>query len=78
MSSHHSQKFFNLHHWQVAAGKERRTQRQIDRQARYIAGGKAALRQYHITLCFAFGWFTYTQFATVTYLWYVLKEMATV
>ena len=76
MSSHHSQKFFNLHHLQVAAGKERRTQRQIDRQARYIAGGKAALRQYHIALCFGFVWFSYTQFAIPAYLWYVIKEMA--
>jgi len=66
----------NLHHLQVSLGKERRTQKQIDRQARYIAGSKAALRHYHMVLCFGFGWFAYTQFATMSYLWYVLKEMA--
>ena len=66
----------NLHYHQISAGKDRRTQKQIERQARYIACGKAALRQYHITLCFGFVWFAYTQFATMSYLWYVLKEMA--
>ena len=75
MSSHHTQKAINLHHQQVSGGRDRRTQKQIDRQARYIAGGKAALRQYNIALCFGFGWFAYMQFAIPAYLWYVLKEM---
>jgi len=72
MSSHHSQKAIILHHLQVAAGKERRTQRQIERQARYIAASKQALRNYHIVLCFSFIWFAYTQFAIPAYLWWIL------
>ena len=31
MSSHHSQKFFNLHHQQVASGRERKRSRFLER-----------------------------------------------
>lgn len=75
MSSHHSQKSINLHHQQLSGGRDRRTQKQIERQARYIAGGKEALRKYNIALIFGFGWFAYTQFATLAYLWYILEKV---
>ena len=74
MSSHHSQKSINLHHQQISGGRDRRTQKQIERQARYIAAGKEALRRYNTVLCFGFIWFAYTQFAIPAYLWYILAR----
>jgi len=72
LSSHHSQEAINLHHEQVNAGKERKLQRQIDKQQRYLTLRNEARGNYNAVLCIAFVWFAYMQIATAVYLGYIL------
>lgn len=72
MSSHHSQRWFNLHHNQVNAGRERRGQRQWERHENYMATRGEARREYGFMLCCGFICFAYIMFAIPAYLGYVL------
>jgi len=72
MASHHTQRFFNLHHDQIAASRIRRLQRQIDRTRRYLAEREEARMEYHCMLVFGFISFAYTMLATALYLDYLL------
>ena len=72
MASHHSQKFFNLHHDQVNAGKTRREQRQAERMQNFLATREQLCFEYNFPLVCGFICFAYTMFATATYLGYVI------
>ena len=72
MSSHHSQRFFNTHHGQVNARRDRQLQRQSERLQNFFATRKQLRMEYDISLVFGFICFAYTMFATATYLGYVL------
>ena len=72
MSSHHSQRAFNLHHDQVAAGRVRRLQRQTDRLQRYLAGREEARAEYQCMLVFGFIGFAYIMLMTAAYMEYIL------
>jgi len=73
MSSHHTQKYFNLHHDQVNAGRARREQRQGDRLQNFLEMRKQLRLEYNCVLVFAFICFAYTMLATTTYLGYVIQ-----
>jgi len=77
MSSHHSQEFFNLHHSQVASGRERRQLRLLDRlesfrhQRNLI---QAELRkEYLCGLAFSFLLFLFMAASSVVYLDYIIS-----
>lgn len=72
MSSHHSQKFFNLHHDQVNAGRARGLQHQTDKLQRFLSGREEARFEYRCMLVFGFIWFSYMNLATAVYLGYIL------
>lgn len=72
MSSHNTQKFFNLHHNQVDAGRARRLQRQADRLQCFLSGREEARFEYKCVLVFSFICFAYTMMATAAYLGYIL------
>jgi len=72
MSSHHSQKWFNLHHGQVAAGRVRRLQRQTARLDCFLTGRAEARFEYNCGLVFGFLCFSYTMFVTATYLGHII------
>ena len=77
MSSHHSQKFYDLHHQQVGAGRERRRARFRERlesfreQRGAIRAGIA--RDYLCVASFAFLCFVYIAFSIPAYLNYIFK-----
>ena len=72
MSSHHSQKFFNLHHDQVNAGQARRQERQAERLQSFLSGRKETRFEYRCVLIFGFICFAYTMIATAVYLGYII------
>lgn len=72
MSSHHKQRFFNLHHDQVNAGHLRKMERQAARLQRFLTGREEAQLEYRWMQIFGFICFAYMQFATVAYMWYIL------
>ena len=72
MSSHHSQKFFNLHYDQVEAGRARRLQRKAERLQDFLTGREEARLEYRCMLVFGFICFAYTMIATAVYLGYII------
>ena len=68
MSSHHSEKCFNLHHNQVNAGKARREQRQVERLRSFLEGREQLKMEYNCMLGIGFICFAYTILATAVYL----------
>lgn len=72
MSSHHSQRCFNLHHDQVSAGKVRRLQRQAERLQGFLVSRAEAHFEYNCMLVFGFICFAYTMFASAVYLGYII------
>lgn len=72
MSSHHSQKFFNLYHDQVNAGRAKRLQRQAERLQGFLSGREEARFEYRCMLVFGFIWFSYMNLATAVYLGYII------
>jgi len=72
MSSHHTQKFFNLHYDQVSAGRARRLQRQVERVQGFLSGRSEARLEYQCMLVFGFICFCYTNIATAVYLRYLI------
>ena len=72
MSSHHSKKFFNLHHDQVNAGRAKRLERQIERLQGFLSGREEARLEYNCILVFGFICFAYTMIATAVYLGYII------
>ena len=72
MSSHNTQKFFNLHHDQVNAGRARRLQCQANRLQCFLNDRAEARFDYKCMLGFSFICFAYTMIATAAYLGYIL------
>lgn len=68
MSSHHSQKWFNLHHSQVEAGRARRLQRQVERIECFLTGQQEDRFEYNCMMVFGFICFAYTALMTAVYL----------
>ena len=75
MSSHHSEKCFNLHYDQVNSGKARRLQRQVERLQNFLDKRKELRMEYNCMLSFSFICFAYTMLATPFYLKYVLYSL---
>ena len=77
MSSHHSQKFFDLHHQQVGAGRERRRSRSLGRFRSFLVSRNLiraeVRRDYYICLGFSFLCFLYITFLTLSYLGYFAR-----
>jgi len=72
MASHHSQRFFNLHHDQVNAGKARRLQRQTDRAQNFMALRGQARFEYNFTLVCGFVCSAYMIIIPAVYLGYII------
>lgn len=77
MSSHHSQKFFDLHHKQVAGGRERKRSRFLERLELFKeqrGSIKAEVRRdYLIGLTFACLCFVYIVVTCAVYLNHILS-----
>ena len=67
MSSHHSQKSINLHHEQVAAGRDRGLRRQANRVQNFLVMRSRLRFEYNFTLVCGFVLFAYTTLATALY-----------
>lgn len=72
MSSHHTQKFFNLHHEQVVSSRKRKAASAYERQERHLAVGHAARLHYDCVRVLAFIFFAYMGIASALYTGYVL------
>jgi len=68
MSSHHSQKWFNLHHDQVNAGRARKEQRQKSRLSSFLEGREQAIAEVWCVRGFEFLCFAYLMLATAVYM----------
>lgn len=76
MSSHHTDKFFQLHYQQVAGGRERARQRAAERlesfqQVRAVRKAEV-LTDYLCVTGFGMVWFVYMAMASVAYLRYIV------
>lgn len=73
MSSHHSRRFYDLHHQQVDGARERRRQRQVERREQFITwrnGIWADISRFNLALSvYGFIWFIFVATQTVTYAW---------
>ena len=76
MSSHHSQKFFSLHHYQVNNGRARQLQRQAERLQCFLTGRAEARAEYNCVLVLSFIWFSYMNIGTAVYLGYIVSLWA--
>ena len=72
MSNHHTQRWVNLHHDQVNAGRARRLQRQTGRLQCFLSGREEARFDYKCMLAFSFICFSYINLATAVYLGYII------
>jgi len=70
MSSHHSQRFYDLHHAQVAAARERRYQRNLQRFFNWQIKRTEARDTYCYAAGLSFICFTYSMFMPAVYLAY--------
>lgn len=72
MSSHHTQKFFNLYHEQVANSRQRKAAYAQEMQERYLSQSHDALLHYSYVRLLVFIMFAYCGIASALYTGYVL------
>lgn len=72
MSSHHTQKFFNLYHEQIDDRRQRQMTRDQARQERYLSHSHDALLHYNYVRLLVFIMFAYCGIASALYTGYVL------